>query len=88
MKIVEVIKVPVRYNGETYTKGDSFEMEDEHVNEELVKVTGEVKIEDNPFEGMSLDELKAYAEENNIDLGKASTEEGIIKKIEDAQKTE
>lgn len=88
MKLVEVLKVPVRYKGETYKKGDSFEMDDDHVNEELVKVTGEVKKEDNPFDGMSIDELKAYAEQQNIDLGKASTEEGIIKKIEEAQKTE
>lgn len=88
MKLVEVLKVPVRYKGETYAKGSSFEMEDDHVNEELVKVTGEMKKEDNPFDGMSIDELKAYAADQNIDLGKASTEEGIIKKIEEAQKTE
>ena len=33
------------------------------------------------LEGMDLDMLKAYAEENDIDLGKANTKEGIVKKI-------
>lgn len=42
----------------------------------------------NQFEGKTLDELKAYAAEHNIDIGKATTEEGIIKKIEEAQKAE
>ncbi|MEK3974739.1 hypothetical protein [Psychrobacillus sp. FSL K6-1267] len=88
MKLVEVLKVPVRYKGETYKKGDSFEMDDDHFNEELVKVTGEVKQEDNPFDGMSIDELKVYAEQQNIDIGNATTEKGIIKKIEEAHKTE
>lgn len=43
---------------------------------------------ENPFEGKTLEELKAFAEEHNIDIGKATTEEGIIKKIEEAQKAE
>ena len=30
---------------------------------------------------MSIEELKMYCSENNIDIGKASTKEGIIKKI-------
>ncbi|MFF5993457.1 hypothetical protein AAGS61_01730 [Lysinibacillus sp. KU-BSD001] len=42
----------------------------------------------NPFEGKTIEELKAYAQERGIDIGKASTEEGIIKKIEEAQKAE
>jgi len=93
MKLVEVIDIPVRYNGVTHPKGDSFEMEDGHVNEKLVKVIGEVAANqsnslDNPFEGMSLEELKLYAEQHNVDIGKATTEEGIIKKIEEAQKAE
>lgn len=90
MKQVKVLKVPVRYNGVTHARGASFEMEDEHVNENIVEVTGEVDESDTPseFEGKSLEELKAYAEEHKIDIGKASTEEGIIKKIEEAQKAE
>lgn len=93
MKLVKVIDVPVRYKGKTHPQDAQFEMEDDHVNENLVEVIGEVaekqtNTPDSPFEGMSIDELKAYAEQRQIDIGKATTEEGIIKKIEDAQKAE
>ncbi|MER1958805.1 MAG: hypothetical protein ABS942_15585 [Solibacillus sp.] len=86
MKLVEVIKVPVRYEGVTYPQGVQFNMQSGHVNDSLVKVIGEVA--NNPFDGMTVDELKAYAEQHNIDIGKATTEEGINKKIEEAQKAE
>lgn len=93
MKLVEVLKVPVRYKGVTHPKGAQFEMAEGHLNENLVKVIGDVADKqsntlDNPFEGMSIDELKVYAEQNNIDIGNASSVNGIIKKIEEAQKTE
>lgn len=93
MKLVEVLKVPVRYEGITYSRAAQFEMQNEHVNEKLVKVIGDIAAKqtdslDGPFEGMSIDELKAYAEERKIDIGKAASEEGIIKKIEEAQKAE
>lgn len=91
MKLVEVLNIPVRYEGVTHPQGAQFEMQDGHVNEKLVKVIGDVpdqKQQDGPFAGMSVDELKAYADERNIDIGKATTEEGIIKKIEEAQKAE
>lgn len=93
MKLVKVINVPVRYEGKTYPQGTEFEMASKHVNEQLVEVLGDVAIQqtpppDNPFDGMSIDELKMYAEQRNIDVGKATTEEGIIKKIEEAQKAE
>lgn len=93
MKLVEVIEVPVRYEGETYPRGVQFEMASGHVNESLVKVLGDVAKKqtetlDTAFEGMTVEELKAYAEQHQIDIGKATTEEGIIKKIEDAQKAE
>lgn len=42
----------------------------------------------NEFENMSVDELKAYADERNIDIGRATSEEGIIKKIEEANQAE
>lgn len=54
------------------------------------EVEGEVKQNDNPgaeFEGKSVDELKAYAEEHEIDIGNATSEKGIIKKILEAKKT-
>ncbi|WP_419962098.1 hypothetical protein [Psychrobacillus sp. BM2] len=90
MKQVKVLKVPVRYNGVTHARGASFVMEDDHVNESIVEVLGEVAENNTPsqFEGKTLDDLKAYAEEYKIDIGKATTEEGIIKKIEEAQKAE
>lgn len=87
MKLVKVLEIPVRYKGVTHAPGTSFETEDEHVNEKLVEVIGEVE-GPSEFEGKTLDELKVYANEHNIDIGKASTEEGIIKKIEEAQKAE
>lgn len=38
------------------------------------------------FDGMDVDQLKAYAEENRIDIGNSSSVKGITKKIEDAEK--
>lgn len=91
MKLVEVIKIPVRYAGQTYPRGEQFEMQDGHVNEKLVKVVGEVSEKqtgtpDSKFEGMDVEELKAYAEQHSIDIGNATSVNGIIKKIEDAEK--
>lgn len=37
---------------------------------------------------MTKEELTAYAAENNIDIGNATTKDGIIKKIQEAQKAE
>lgn len=39
-----------------------------------------------PFDGMTVDELKAYAAEKNIDIGNATSQAGIIKKIQGADK--
>ncbi|WP_096269396.1 hypothetical protein [Paucisalibacillus globulus] len=36
------------------------------------------------FEGKTVEELKAYADEHNIDIGNATSEKGIIKKIKEA----
>jgi hypothetical protein len=38
------------------------------------------------FDGMTVDQLKAYAEEHGIDIGNSSSVNGIIKKIADAEK--
>ena len=40
------------------------------------------------MESMDLDMLKAYAEENDIDIGKANTKEGVIKKIKEQMQKE
>ncbi|MEG0258717.1 MAG: hypothetical protein RR595_08515 [Lysinibacillus sp.] len=93
MKLVKVIDIPVRYKNLTHPKDAQFEMEEGHVNGKLVEIIGDVaekqtNTQDSQFEGMSIDELKAYAEQRQIDIGKATTEKGIIEKIEEAQKAE
>lgn len=37
---------------------------------------------------MTLDELKLYAEEKGIDIGNATSRDGILKKIKNAESTE
>ena len=51
--------------------------------------------QDNPKENdekvlseMDLEELKEYAEKNNIDIGKATSASGILAKIKEAEKSE
>ena len=36
---------------------------------------------------LSVEELKAYAEEKGIDLGQSTSQKGILKKIQEAEKT-
>lgn len=85
---------PVRYNGERFSVGEEFMIDEKHLNKNTMEVLETIEENDgggkqsNEFEGKSVEELKAYAEEHGIDIGKATTEEGIIKKIEEAQKTE
>lgn len=40
------------------------------------------------LEDMTIEELQAYAEEKGIDLGKATSQEGILKKILEAEEVE
>ncbi|MEG0450947.1 MAG: hypothetical protein RR595_13910 [Lysinibacillus sp.] len=82
MKIVEVLDVPVRYKGATYKPGESFEMEDTHVIETLVKVTGEVEKVPKTIEEMTIAELKEYAKENEINLGPAKKLDEILAVIQ------
>lgn len=37
---------------------------------------------------MTVDELKEYAQEKNIDIGKATSQSGILEKIKEAEKVE
>jgi len=37
------------------------------------------------FDNMSIEELKAYAEENEIDIGQSTSQKGILKKILEAE---
>lgn len=48
-------------------------------------VGGETIVEMPMLEGMTLDQLAQYAKGHNIDIGKATTPEGIIKKIQEAE---
>ena len=41
---------------------------------------------DDELSGMTVEELKAYAETHNIDLGQATSQDGILKKIRTVQK--
>lgn len=100
--LVEVIDIPVRYEGVTYYKGQTFQVLPDHVSNKFMKVMGEkskdqtpISYEDKPLsldkeglEALSLDGLKDYASEMGIKLGRARTEEGIIEKILEAQKGE
>ena len=42
---------------------------------------GEKCVDGTPFDNMSVEELKAYAEENGIDIGQSTSQKGILKKI-------
>lgn len=44
----------------------------------------EEEAKEKALEEMTAEELTAYAEANSIDIGKATTAEGILKKINDA----
>lgn len=36
---------------------------------------------------LSVEELKAYAEEKGIDIGQSTSQKGVLKKIQEAEKT-
>lgn len=46
-------------------------------------VDGEFTV-DNPFAKMTVDELKAYADEHSIDLGEATKKKDILAKVQEA----
>ena len=47
-------------------------------------VSGAADVPDK-FKGWSVEQLKAYADENKIDIGNATSVNGILKKITDAE---
>lgn len=61
-------------------KAKSEQEKEEHVEEPIEGVTVNVI----NLESMSVEELTQYAEDNRIDIGKATSKEGILKKIFDA----
>lgn len=66
-----------------------FETNDAAVAEKLkgmgYEVTGEADAVEKSIDKMNLDELKAYAAENNIDLGEATKKADILKVIQEAE---
>lgn len=69
-----------------FMKGKA-ETEDEAVAKKLLDMGYSVEGEftaDNPFVKMTVDEMKAYAVENNIDLGEAFKKKDILAKIQEA----
>lgn len=83
--VVEVLNIPVRYNGKTYNKGEEFEMEAKHLNETLVKNIGEVDETPKTIDEMTIAELKSYAKEKDIDLGEAKKQKEILEAIQAAE---
>lgn len=63
-------------------------MEDEHVNETLVKITGEVEQAPKSIEEMTVPELKEYAAENDIDFKDAKKKEEILEAIRNFENDE
>lgn len=58
-------------------------------NEQLKSEIAELKkAAGDEFTSMSVDELKAYAETNGIDIGNATSKDGILKKIRASLKNE
>jgi hypothetical protein len=43
--------------------------------------------EEKQLKDMTLEELIGYAEEKEIDIGRCTSQDGILKKIQDAEKT-
>lgn len=52
--------------------------------EQQVKEPAAPSEEKKSLEDMTVEELKAYVEEHGIDIGKATSQEGILKKIQEA----
>ncbi|MDF2610047.1 MAG: hypothetical protein K0R92_1521 [Lachnospiraceae bacterium] len=76
-------------NAIAYGQGKTVSYEEyaklEAAHKELIDALEE-KGSNDELSDMTLDELKAYAETNNIDLGQATSQDGILKKIRVAQK--
>ncbi len=76
----------------SYAEHEKVVKENELLKAENVKLKAELKTSKkssgDEFSSKSIDELKAYAEEHNIDIGNASSQKGIADKIRAALKSE
>jgi hypothetical protein len=90
---VEVNSIQIRHDGALYEKGASFSISTKGYEaiKPHVTVLDEVDEADegdtvtDPLESMEPDELRAYAADRDIDLGKATSKEGILEKIKAAE---
>lgn len=62
-----------------YSEYEKVVKERDELKSQLEKVKGD------KYSSMEIEELKAYAAEHNIDLGNATSRDGIIKKIKSAE---
>lgn len=86
---------PVRINGARYQNGDELEINESQLTPKIMEVIETIEgnsVGDDPFkelENKSVEELQAYAVEHGIEIGNATSVNGIIKKIKEAaEKTE
>ena len=66
----------------------SYEEYQKVVNELEALKSSNSEVPDDELSKMTVDELKVYAEEHGVDIGNASSQSGIIKKISEALKSE
>lgn len=83
----------VKYNGAWYAAHAVFEVEDKDVSTLVTKgaivvVPPEDKGEGKSIDNMKLDELKAYAEENNIDISGVERKADVLAAIKAAESSE
>ncbi|WP_127539384.1 hypothetical protein [Paenibacillus illinoisensis] len=93
---VEVRSIPIRHNGTPYEKGASFSISSKGYERIKPYVNVIDESDDDagagndsaptadPLDSMEPDELRVYAADRNIDLGKATSKEGILEKIKAA----
>lgn len=81
-----VFNKKVKYGGIYYAAGAEIEINPS--DRRSLEEAGADIIEEDEMDFLymlSVDQLKAYADEKGIDLGRASTEAGVIKKIKEAE---
>ncbi|WP_340034032.1 hypothetical protein [Paenibacillus sp. FSL H3-0302] len=77
---VEVKEVPIRHNGQLFQKGESFSVTERDFARLLhyVTILEEEALAKVSVSEMKLPELKAYAKEQDIDLGEATKREDVL----------
>ncbi|KMT62570.1 hypothetical protein [Paenilisteria newyorkensis] len=79
---VKVIDLPVRYGDETFNKDEELVINKDEFHESLFEKLEEFEQQvANEFDEFSVEGLIEYAKEHEIDVGKATTRDGILKKI-------